>query len=347
MKRKGVATEVTVGIFVIVVLATLLSVVVLLTSKSEVFKKTYILQTVLGNVGGLIEGSDVMLSGITVGYVKNMEFIKVEGKPKVSITFSVTTEAAERIPKNSKATLETMGLLGKKYMSIIPGDFETGTVADGDVLEGVDPIELTQALTELGGVIDNIVEAAQAMRNLLMSLQGEGPKTDLAETIASLKKIAERVEKGPGALHALIYDPKREMIVADLGLTAQNLRMITDQVRAGGGTLHELIYGTEGEMLVQNLASASKALEEIIRSVKEEKGLLHQLIYEEERGEIVSNLAATTNNLKEISDMIKSGEGTVGALIVDPSVYEDLKKITSELERNRMLKSFVRRLIKR
>ncbi len=347
MKRRGIATEVTVGIFVIVVLAAFLTVIVLLTSKSEVFKKTYVLQTVLGDVAGLIEGSDVMLSGITVGYVKKMEFIEVEGKPKVRIEFSVTAEAARRIPKDSKVTLKTMGLLGKKYMSIIPGDFSSGTVQDGDVLVGVEPVEITQALSELGGVVDNIVEAAQAMRNLLMSLQGKGPKTDLADTIASLKRIVERVENGPGALHALIYDPKREMIVADLSSTAQNLRLITEQIRAGGGTLHELIYGTEGEQLVQNLASASKALEGIVRSVREEKGLLHQLIYEEERGEMISNLTEASRNLKEISEMIKNGEGTVGALIADPTVYEDLKKITGELERNRMLKAFVRCLIKR
>jgi len=346
MRRQGIATEVKVGTFVIVVLAAFLTVVVIMTSKSEVFKKTYVLHTTLGDVAGLIEGSDVRLAGMSVGYVKKMEFVEIEGKPKVHIAFSVAVDAANRIPKDSKVTLETMGLLGKKYLSIIPGDPKSGTISDGDMLEGVEPIELSQALTQLGGVIDNIVEAAKAMRDLLQSLQGKGPKTDLAETIGSLKRIVERVEKGPGALHALIYDPRREMIVADLSLTAQNLRIITDQIRTGGGTLHELIYGAKGEELVQNLASASAALEEIVRAIKEEKGLLHQLIYEEERGQIISNLAATAQNLKEISEMIKQGEGTVGALIVDPTVYEDLKKITGKLERNRMLKAFVRHLIK-
>ena len=345
MKSKGLATEVKVGTFVIVVLVAFLTIVVIMTSKSEVFKKTYILHTEINNVVGLIEGSEVRLAGMEVGYVKSMEFIEKVGKLKVHIAFSVNSDVAKRISKDSKVTLDTMGLLGKKYLSIISGDPKKGTVSDGQTLEGVEPIEISQALNQLGGVVNSIVDAAAALKNLLESIQGKGPKTDLADAIASLKKIIERVEKGPGAMHALIYDPNREKIIADLSATAQNLKEVTEQVKTGEGTLHELIYGTKGKELAQNLASASASLVEIVKSVKEKRGLLHQLIYEEERGQIIADLSTTAQNLKDISETIKRGEGTVGGLITDPTVYEDIKKITGGLERNKMLKIFVRHLI--
>ena len=43
---------------------------------------------------------------------------------------------------------------------------------------------------------------------------------------------------------------------------------------------------------------------------------------------------------------IERGEGTLGGLINDPSIYEDLKKLTGEVERNRVLKTYIRYVVR-
>jgi phospholipid/cholesterol/gamma-HCH transport system substrate-binding protein len=51
--------------------------------------------------------------------------------------------------------------------------------------------------------------------------------------------------------------------------------------------------------------------------------------------------------LKNIVADMKSGKGTLGALLVDPSVYEDLKVVLGNVERNKALRALVRYSIRR
>ncbi len=43
---------------------------------------------------------------------------------------------------------------------------------------------------------------------------------------------------------------------------------------------------------------------------------------------------------------MKAGKGTIGALLVDPSVYEDIKALVGNVERNQVLRALVRYSIK-
>jgi hypothetical protein len=47
-----------------------------------------------------------------------------------------------------------------------------------------------------------------------------------------------------------------------------------------------------------------------------------------------------------LSDM-RQGKGTLGALLVDPSVYEDLKMLLGNVQRNQTLRALVRYSIQR
>jgi phospholipid/cholesterol/gamma-HCH transport system substrate-binding protein len=85
---------------------------------------------------------------------------------------------------------------------------------------------------------------------------------------------------------------------------------VLEQVRQGDGTLHKLVYGSQGDSLVANLTQVSE-------------------------------------DLKAISGRIREGKGTIGALIKDPSVYEDVKRLVGDLERNEILRSLVRYSIRR
>jgi phospholipid/cholesterol/gamma-HCH transport system substrate-binding protein len=51
--------------------------------------------------------------------------------------------------------------------------------------------------------------------------------------------------------------------------------------------------------------------------------------------------------MKQIVADVKAGKGTLGALLVDPSVYEDLKLVLGNVERNKALRALVRYSIRR
>jgi phospholipid/cholesterol/gamma-HCH transport system substrate-binding protein len=62
---------------------------------------------------------------------------------------------------------------------------------------------------------------------------------------------------------------------------------------------------------------------------------------------MMSNLNQASTDFRQIMSDMRAGKGTLGALLVDPSVYEDVKLMLGNVERNRTLRALVRYSIKR
>jgi len=61
----------------------------------------------------------------------------------------------------------------------------------------------------------------------------------------------------------------------------------------------------------------------------------------------MQNLNAMSGDVRQIVADMRAGKGTLGALMVDPSVYEDLKVVLGNVERNKALRALVRYSIRR
>jgi len=342
------ASEIKVGLFALIALGAFLSTVIILTSKSSMFRDSITVHTSFKNIAGLIAGSEVRVSGVTVGLVKSISFSPKESDPTVLVQLTIDDRGMDRVTKDSQATINSLGLLGKKYIEIIPGTLAAGVVEDGDFIVGVDPASLTDALDKGGKIMDSIGETASHLEVLFASISGEGEaKTDLSETISSIRRIMHQVETGNGVLHSLIYDATKSKIVADLAQTTANINAIVGDVREGTGNLHEVIYGTQFKTLIDNLADTSDSLRQIMNDIRTQPGVVHGLIYDEQQYKILNDLQVAVANLAKITERIERGEGTVGGLLIDPTIYEDLKKLTGEVERNRVMKTYIRYVVKK
>jgi phospholipid/cholesterol/gamma-HCH transport system substrate-binding protein len=60
----------------------------------------------------------------------------------------------------------------------------------------------------------------------------------------------------------------------------------------------------------------------------------------------MANVTAITADVRTIVANMKAGKGTVGALLVDPSIYEDMKSVLGNVQRNDVLRALVRYSIK-
>src|SRR5258706_11823469 len=70
-----------------------------------------------GNASGISLGSDVRIGGIKIGVVSNLALDNKTYEAIVSMQIRKGTE----IPKDSSAAIVGNGLLGEKYIQIIPG----------------------------------------------------------------------------------------------------------------------------------------------------------------------------------------------------------------------------------
>ena len=84
-----------------------------------------------------------------------------------------------------------------------------------------------------------------------------------------------------------------------------------------------------------------------LKGIREGNGPAKSLIYGDDKSqELMGNLNAMSKDLRQIVAGVRAGKGTVGALLVDPSVYEDIKMVLGNVDRNKAVRALVRYSIK-
>jgi phospholipid/cholesterol/gamma-HCH transport system substrate-binding protein len=121
----------------------------------------YTLTAKFDRVDGLETGGDVRISGIKVGQVLGQRLDPQTYRAEV--TFSVRDGI--ELPSDSSAAIVSSGLLGGKYLSVVPG-------GDVELLESGDEITLTQSSINLEDLIGRYIFSGQGNQG---GAEGQAP----------------------------------------------------------------------------------------------------------------------------------------------------------------------------
>ena len=113
-------------------------------SVSEKKASNFILYAEFGKADGLMNGAEVRLAGMPVGYVSEQVF---GSNFQVRITLSFDKKFD--IPADSSVTIETDGLLGTKHVELTPG-------ADEEMLQSGDTLAYTQDVLLLDELLNKL-----------------------------------------------------------------------------------------------------------------------------------------------------------------------------------------------
>jgi phospholipid/cholesterol/gamma-HCH transport system substrate-binding protein len=181
---------------------------------------------------------------------------------------------------------------------------------------------------------------------------------DLKETARNLAKASGMVASGDGTIGRLVHDEElgrdvkgavHELRAAGKQVAAlgENLNKITKDIQSNEGTAHALLYGTEGTEAIRNIRDTFGQLNSILTEVREGDGAVNQLIYGDLSDSFMTNLQNASEDIAYLTKEAREGKGTIGALLTDPSVYEDIKRLLGDLQRNDILRALVRYSIRR
>jgi phospholipid/cholesterol/gamma-HCH transport system substrate-binding protein len=315
------------------------------------------------DVVGLKPGSVVRMGGLDVGTVTKVEHKDDPTDPKVYVTITVAKEESGRVRDGMVASIDGKGLLGDKMVQISWSEKRAAQLTK----DGKNPNALVPAEGWLGTVAaaDTFADAArvaaeakvtmQQLQNAVAGIADERFKDDLHGTMSSLRLILDGVALRDGVAHKVIFDPeeakKVDLILGNLQTSSANLaqlttdaREITTQIKTGPGLAHAVMYDDTLEKSTEgSIAELNKSLE----AVRTGNGLAHAFVYGDDNTQkLMGNVNVMSQDLREIVANVKAGKGTVGALLVDPSVYEDIKSLVGNVERNQVLRSLVRYSIK-
>ncbi|MDD5097348.1 MAG: MlaD family protein [Candidatus Omnitrophica bacterium] len=116
-------------------------------------------------VNGVKVGAPVRFAGVDVGEVKKvkLEFLAQENRSNVCL--EVWIRNIIKIPGDSTVWVNTLGLLGEKYVEIIPGVDYANYLKPHTALKGIDPLPIHQIFKNAESILHNLDEGIIKIRN--------------------------------------------------------------------------------------------------------------------------------------------------------------------------------------
>jgi len=138
--------ELKVGIFVFIGLV-ILMIFVLSIGNFKIILQSHRVDFLFNFTNGVKVGAPIRFAGVDIGEVKGLHFISnLQGTPpKVRIIGWVRRDI--KIPVDSAVWINTLGLLGEKYIEIMPGKDYLNFVKTNQAMVGVDPIPMQDFTT--------------------------------------------------------------------------------------------------------------------------------------------------------------------------------------------------------
>jgi phospholipid/cholesterol/gamma-HCH transport system substrate-binding protein len=309
------------------------------------------------DVVGLRNGSAVRMGGIDVGSVTSVAHSEKTEDSKVYVTISVARTEARRVRPDTVARVVNKGLLGDKMVELAGGDPAKGPAEDNSfILSDEDPSDMGKAIEKMTDVAKKADLTMDAIKRTSEQLADPQMTEDIKGSVKALRTILDGVASNKdGVAHKMIFDPEEgrriDHILANLDATTANLaaasadaRDMTTRAKTGPGLVHTLVYDDQlGASTTGTMVELNKSLV----ALRTGNGLGHAFIYGDDSTQhVMGNVSAMSDDLREIVANVKAGRGTIGGLLVDPSIYEDVKTLVGNVERNQVLRALVRYSIK-
>lgn len=188
--------ELKVGIFVFIGLV-ILVIFILSIGGFKTWSSGYHINLSFNFVNGIKVGAPVRFAGVDVGEVKRikLEFLPEESRSNVNL--NVWIRNIIKIPSDSSVWVNTLGLLGEKYIEIMPGTDYSHSLKHGDCLVGVDPLPIHQMFRSAENILNNLDDGIARIKNK----EGSLGKLIYDDTIYNeLQALVTDVRKNPWKL---------------------------------------------------------------------------------------------------------------------------------------------------
>ena len=269
--------------------------------ETSFFKKGYNIFVKYKFTNGLGENAPVRVAGVDVG---NVEEVKMgyEKDGNLYITVKLWIKKGVSLRKDSKFYINTLGLLGEKYVEITPGNIKSEILIPGSMVRGVDPLSTEQMFSKGNDIVENLqnvltkisvllnddklgifITAAKDLSQLLRTADAI-----LVENRKSIKKSVDNLENSTDKLPEIV----------------KNIKKVTEELNKGFKGKGEKIAVSIDQLseFSKTLKQVSITLEKLNKNLNEKKGNLGKFAYDDK---VYKNLEEATKNLNDLIKDIK------------------------------------------
>ena len=254
MSSEDRGTQIKVGIFILIGLATVGLMVVYFGRLGEGFSSYYNVRVEFTNASGLLRGSEVLLAGAKVGRITNEPAILPDMR---GVYVDIRILEQVQIPVGSTFSIGSSGLLGDKYIEIaLDGDGkETGFIQPGAVLKGADGGGGMAGMAEgagdlIGDLRTTVGNINAVVKKLDTTILSKDELASLSATMKNLETATGRIADASKQFDTALGSGKATMDSAkkaadELQQTLAAMHKLVDQAKTGNGVLGTLISNRE------------------------------------------------------------------------------------------------------
>jgi phospholipid/cholesterol/gamma-HCH transport system substrate-binding protein len=293
--------EIKVGVFVFIGLAVLAVLLIQFSKGNSLFRGTYDLYLHTANVGGIKPRAGVLLAGVQVGTVADIQLAD-KGK---SVTLVLKIYKDIPIYHDARFVIEQSGFLGDQFVSVNPTANELPTLTNNADVYCEAPFNLQEVARSASGFIQRIDVTAQKLDASVTDLRrvvlNEGTLTNFSVALNNLRALTEQAMNTIGDINVLITTNGEKA-----GQAVSNLVYFSQELTQLAGSAQSMLdtNGMNITAATKNIEASTETLKKLADDLHGGKGLAGTLLQNEQLAtnvqSIAGNLSITTSNLNRL-----------------------------------------------
>ncbi len=301
MSESSRGLKLKVGIFVAAGLAIIAVMAVQFGRLGQGLESFYRVTVELPDAGGILKGSDVLLSGARIGAVTEKPVLG-ENIQTVRVVLSIREDVP--LPRETRFTVGSSGLLGDRFIQTrLPDGFDSAKFDSSDPAQRLRDGEVVAGQRQSGGISDLAAKGGEAVGDLRVGL-------------AKIQAMTDR-------LNAELLSPQNldnlSATLANLKTTSENFSSVSQDLAGVVEKIDTVATGAQQAVRTadETLNTADQAAEDLRGAIADARGVLRKA--------------------QDVVADARQGPGLVNALLNDRALTENLRALVENLRKHGIL----------
>lgn len=293
--------ETKVGLFVLIGLVLLGVLLIQFSKGTSLFRGTYTLKLRASNVGGLKPRAGVLLAGVQVGSVSDIQL----AQDTKSVTIFLKIYKDFKIYHDARFVIEQSGFLGDQFVSVIAVSNQPPWLTNGEEVVCQEPFNLQEVARSAAGFVRRIDETAQKLDASVTDLRrvvlNENTLTNFSIAVNNMRTFSVQAMGTMSDINGIIATNSAQVneAVSNVVFFSQELLRLADSTDAVIAT-----NGPEITAAVKNIESATEVLTNLMAGLQSGRGAAGAVLQNPQLSanvqQIANNLSIATSNLNRL-----------------------------------------------
>lgn len=261
-----------VGLFLVIPLMLIPVLIIYTLMKSEFMQRWCQVNVFYDNSYGLKKGSQVSISGISVGYVQT---VILEKEKRIRVQFRVNRQYSGLVKKDTHVKLTQKSfVVGDWQLELTGGSDSSRQIKDGDTLISECPFRLEETIDQITGIVNTF---DLALRDILHGRGSVGKLLTDDTLVVTLENVAGNLQTLTANSRSTMQ--KVDLLLTSLTKTSDEGKFLIDSMTLAVVKVKDALSDAQG--IVKNLNSASGDISPMVKQaqsdIKEAETIMRDL----------------------------------------------------------------------